>query len=120
MKPGRRSKVAGSRAHAFLIPCIYSAQRWCAVIVAALCLARAALNPVQAATNATSFGVGATVVAPCVVTPQFLVRLKSAIGTSGLVLCMVGSNTATSPIMQPTTQFGRDPVTGLQTLTVEF
>jgi hypothetical protein len=110
MKPIRRSKLDGSRI----------SPRLCAVVLVTVFLARAPVKPVQAATDSTSFGVGATVVAPCVVTPQFLARLKSAIGTSSLAPCMVGSKAAGSPFIQPTTRLGRDPATGLHTLTVEF
>ena len=121
MKPGKRSKVAGP-----LVPdprVLYhcSGPELCAIVAVAICLAPVPAKPVQAATNSASFGVGATVVAPCVVTPQFLARFKGAIGTSGLAPCTTGSKPAANiPTIRPRTTLGRDSATGLETLTVEF
>ncbi len=120
MKPGKRSKVAAPRVPTPRTLCRCSGPELCVIVAVAICLAHVPAMPVQAATNSASFGVGATVVAPCVVTPQFMARLKGAIGTSGLAPCTTGSKAANIPNVQPRTSIGHDPATGLQTLTVEF
>lgn len=121
MKPGKRSKVAGrTPVPTPRIVCRCSGPELWIIVAVAICLARVPAKPVQAATNSASFGVGATVVAPCVVTPQLLARLKGAIGTSGLAPCMSGPKATHIPSIQPRTRLGRDPATGLETLTVEF
>jgi len=78
-------------------------------------LARQSAPDADATTQTASFGVGATVIAGCVVSSLTLERAKG-----GGSVCAPASSVSNIPVPRPITRLMHDPETGLQTLTVEF
>ena len=113
MQPGRKTKASRTRCFPCWAPRL--------ALAVAICAAPAALKPVQAASESTTFGVGAVVVAPpCVVSPQYLTRLGKADATPSQWGCTATPGKPISASGRPVTRLDRDNATGMQTLTVEF
>jgi len=117
MQSGWRTTTSTTRQH--FPRCLpgWSARLALAVMI---CASTAALKPAQAASEATTFGVGAIVVAPCVVGPQSPTHLGKAAATPSQWGCTATPGKPNSASGRPVTRLDRDNATGMQTLTVEF
>jgi len=113
VKPGwRTTKQAARLRHATAVHLVPRA----VAAVMAIFLVRESTGCADAATQSTSFGVGATVVAGCALSAPALSRALRGGGNA----CAPATGVSSIPVPQPTTRVTRDPDTGLQTLTVEF